>query len=126
MIPFQTWLSQIVGYCHFVADALAVRRAWISEDYSQTSLTDFDELYEQIFEDLDSDELEKQLSANLQHEPEAQELIRAFLQQVRVVNARRDSDPALRSSAELIESSEWGRLVAIARSVTHSSPFPGV
>ena len=125
MIPFQTWLSQIVGYCHFVADALGVQRAWRSGNYSQTSVTDFDELYEQIFDDLDSDSLEGQLATNLRDEPEAQELIRAFLQQVRVISDRRVNDPALRSTAVLIDSAEWGRLVEIARAVVRRSPFPG-
>ena len=126
MIPFQTWLSQMVGYCQFVADTLGVRRAWVKGDYSRTSVTNFDELYEQFFDDLDSDALELELNTYMQNEPEARDVLTAFLQQIRVINAQRQHDPRLSSMVDLLDSKDWGRLIEIARCVTHRSPFPGL
>ncbi len=123
MIPFHTWLSQIVGYCHFVADDLGVTRAWVDGDYSRTSITSFDELYEQIFDDLDSDALEQELSAHLPDDPETQEFVGAFLRQLRMISAQRMHDRELGSAASLINSKEWHGLVKIARHVMFRSPL---
>ena len=48
MIAFQIWLPQILGYCDFLCDDLALRRAWVNHDMAKTSVTGFEELYEQI------------------------------------------------------------------------------
>jgi hypothetical protein len=125
VIPFHTWLSQVVGYCHFVADDRAVRRAWVNRDYSQTSITDFDELYEQIFDDMDSDALEKDLSTYLPDDSGARDDIATFLQQIREISDQQEQG-GLRSAADLLDSKAWGRLVDIARRVKLRSPFPGL
>ncbi len=44
-------------------------------DYSKTSITSFDELYEQIFDDLDSDVLEKDLSIYMSDDSEVREAL---------------------------------------------------
>lgn len=126
VIPFQTWLSQIVGYCHLVADSLGVRRAWVNGDCSLTSVSSFDELYEQIFDDLDSDAMEQELSDYLPNDPEARTEIAAFLQAIRAINAQLGHDQRLNSTVGLLNSTEWGRLIEAARRVSSRSPFPGL
>ncbi len=123
VIPFRTWLSQIVGYCQFVADDFAVRRAWMNGDYSKTSITSFDELYEQIFDDLDSDVLEKDLSIYMSDDSEVREALAAFLEQIRYINTQREHNRELSSTAELLASKDWVRLVEIARRVVLHSSF---
>jgi hypothetical protein len=125
VIPFDTWLSQIVRYCRFVADDVAVRRAWVNRDYSQTSITTFDELYEQIFDDLDSDALEKELNTHLLGDSDARDDIAGFLQQIREINGQREQG-GLSSMADLLDSHVWERLVEIARRVALRSPLPGL
>jgi hypothetical protein len=123
VIPFQTWLSQMLGYCHFVIDTLGVRRAWVSKDYSQTSITNFDELYEQIFDDLDSDRLEERLNVYLRDNPELREALAAFLQELRAISDQRDRIRKLASDSTLLESEEWSRVVEIAWRVVRGSPI---
>jgi hypothetical protein len=50
------WLPQIIAYAEFIEEDGAVRAAWIDGDRSQTSVTDFDELMEQVFGDADAKE----------------------------------------------------------------------
>lgn len=65
MIEAGVWLSQIIGYCKFITDDDAVKKAWVNADASKTSVSSFDELYEQIFDDLDSDNFDvKSLEVN--------------------------------------------------------------
>jgi len=85
MIEFTTWLRQILRYCEFIAMDGAVRSAWIDHDYSHTSITDFDELYEQLFDDLDSDLFLEGLP-NLLPDVHCQRAIREFLLAIKAVD----------------------------------------
>ncbi|MCK7632307.1 hypothetical protein N5094_16675 [Shewanella putrefaciens] len=55
MIELDTWLENIIGTCEMLTDG-TIEQAWLSDDGSKTSITSFDELYEQIFDDLDSEQ----------------------------------------------------------------------
>lgn len=122
MIPFHTWLTQIVEYSRFISSALSVRRAWIEADYSKTSVTDFDELYEQVFDDLDSDVIEQELGSHFPTSDSKRQALAAFLEELRVVDIKRSVDSRLKSPAALLASNEWSRLVEAARRV--ESMFP--
>jgi hypothetical protein len=126
VIPFQTWFSQIVGYGHFIADTSGVRRAWVDGDCSQTSVSDFDELYEQIFDDLDSDAFERDLHKSLPRDPGAQELLATFLQEIRAIDSMRGHDHRLQSATGLLGSAEWSRLVEVARRIVSRFPISEV
>ncbi|HZF93412.1 MAG TPA: hypothetical protein VEZ20_00920 [Allosphingosinicella sp.] len=64
MIDLQeVWLPAILSYAHLVADESALRDAWIKQDRSKTSVYYPGELIDQIFEDLDSNTVRKQLNA---------------------------------------------------------------
>jgi hypothetical protein len=115
MIPFKTWLPQIIGYCQLVVDAEGLERAWVDGDFSLTSVTDFDELYEQIFDDLDSDNIEKELTTYLSNDVTARKKISDFLSALRVVNIYREDKLMLSNSSDLLNSYEWLHVVEVAK-----------
>jgi hypothetical protein len=117
MIKFQTWLSQIVGYCQFIVDTVGLRRAWINQNFSHTSVTNFDELYEQIFDDLDSDNIEKELAVYLGRDTAATRAVSEFLESIRVVDNQRETDMQLSDPRCLLQSEEWLRVVRAAEQV---------
>jgi hypothetical protein len=117
MIPFDTWLSQILNYCRFVLDTVGLRRAWVEGDALRTSVTGFDELYEQIFDDLDSDGMERQLAMQMSNDPAARQALSGFLESLRSVGGLRLSRPELQSAAALMRSAEWQNVERAARTV---------
>jgi hypothetical protein len=118
MISFQTWLPQILGYARFLADSAAVHRAWIAGDSSETSVSGFDELYEQIFDDLDSNTFLGDLPSYMPSEDAAQDLIRRFLSQIESMDAARAANGNMATAGDLLRSFEWGRLVEAARALS--------
>jgi hypothetical protein len=117
MISFQTWLSQIVGYCQFIVDESGVRKSWIEGDFSQTSVTGFDELYEQVFDDLDSDDCEKMMISNLSDFPLKAGAVSGFLSELRRINLIIENNEDLQPADALLSSSEWRRVVVSAEMV---------
>jgi hypothetical protein len=117
MISFQTWLSQIIGYCQFIVDELGIRKSWVDGDFSQTSVTGFDELYEQVFDDLDSDACEKMMISNLSEFPLKADAVSRFLSEMRRINLIIESNEGLQSPDVLLSSSEWRRVVVSAEMV---------
>lgn len=117
MIPYPTWLSQILGYCHFVTDSVGVRRAWIDGDFTRTSVTDFDELYEQIFDDLDSDAFERELATYLVEDKRAIGALCSFFDAIRGADVARKKEAGLRNSKNLLRSEEWFLIVSAAEKV---------
>jgi hypothetical protein len=113
MIDFKIWLPQIIGYCEFVADEVKLRRAWINRDFSATSVTDFDELYEQVFDDLDADRFAADLDVLLPNSQRARAAISAFLASLKEVDRTRSKCPALLNAPALLDSVQW-RQVRIA------------
>ncbi len=53
---FRTWLPQIIGYAEALEDG-TLQKAWADGDRSSTSAYYSGELYEQVFGDLDADEM---------------------------------------------------------------------
>jgi hypothetical protein len=114
MIEFETWLPQILGYCEFICADEGVRRAWIDSDVSGTSITSFDELYEQIFDDLDADHFLPSLPFLLASKPELVTAVSRFLDQLKSLDSARTLKPALNSMTALLDSPEWQDLRATA------------
>ncbi len=55
MIDFETiWLPQIVGYARLISSG-QLEAEWLGQALATTSVTDPDELGEQVFDDLDAD-----------------------------------------------------------------------
>ena len=115
MIPFDTWIRQIVGYADLITASADLRRAWIDRDPSITSAMDFDELFEQVFDDLDSDAFDTKLIAYIPEDPEARAALSEFLEALRRTNQVLEQQPNLRDALALLSSAEW-RLVKEAAS----------
>lgn len=108
MIDFhKTWLPQIVGYCEMIAAETTLRRVWIERDASISSVVNFDELYEQIFDDLDSDAVEQQLQVVLAEQEDLRTALRTFLASLRRIDGQRTQRPELSDSSVLLSSPEW-------------------
>ena len=104
MIERSVWMDQMRRYVRFVADEAAIRRAWIGAE-RLTSATDFDELFEQIFDDLDADGLEQQMLGEGDAEAQA---LRGFLEAMR--HASETQSTTTLPSVEFLESREWREL----------------
>lgn len=100
MIEFRTWLPQIVGYCEFVIDDVGVRQAWVNHDFSKTSVTNFDELYEQIFDDLDGENFVANLHRYLPHSERMRNAIAGFFASLRGVDSSRNT-------LDILDSDQW-------------------
>lgn len=116
MISFDNWLSQIFGYCEFLVDSNGVKKSWILGDYSDTSITGFDELYEQIFDDLASDEMENTLDINIS-DAAARKSLSDFLAAVRSIDESIQKNSELKNNKNLLCSLEWAMLIESANNV---------
>ena len=110
MIDFKIWLSQIIGYCEFVANDVKLRHAWINCDFSETSVTDFDELYEQVFDDLDAERFAADLQAHLPNAEQARITIAEFLSSLQEMDRSRSESPHLLNASALLDSGQWQRV----------------
>jgi hypothetical protein len=62
MINFhKAWLPQLLRYAELVSDENTLRRAWRDGNSSETSVTSYQELFEQLFEDMRADEVRSKL-----------------------------------------------------------------
>lgn len=114
MIPLETWCIEIVGYAELISTPGIIERAWLGQDRTATSVVNFDELYVQIFDDLDSDSLErKYIESGVS--PRLRAELTAFLDALRSVDTQRAVDPMLSSDATLLQSAVWGKFVETAR-----------
>ncbi len=110
MIKIEIWLPQILGYCEFIADAGVTRKAWVDGDLSDTSLSNYDELYEQIFDDLDSENYQKVLDT-YDLPPAWVKSLKDFLSYLQfVVDKEVEKDEKLCDPSNLISSPLWAEL----------------
>lgn len=107
MIDFKTWLPQIVGYCELVVDDMMLRRAWIEHDFTETSVTDFDELYEQVFDDLDAGHFAANLHTHLPNSERMATTIAEFIETLQEMDQVRTESSALRNASSLLNSGQW-------------------
>lgn len=124
MIPIDTWVTQIVGYGDLILNDAALRNAWIDGDRTTTSVTNFDELYEQIFDDLDSSAMEQEFERTGKASEGQLQSVKAFLQQILVVSKQIKMNPSLSDSAALLASGHWQGVVKAARVLRSSFGSP--
>ena len=93
----------------------------IEHDTSGTSVTDFDELYEQIFDDLDSGFFQTELSKYLPDRGEMNTALSNFLESLRQVDRERTATIELRDPWTLLASEQWGVLRDAAQAVLNSN-----
>ena len=123
MIPFDTWMPQMVGYAKLITASADLRRAWIDRDPSITSAMDFDELFEQVFDDLDSDAFDTKLIAYIPVDPEARAALSEFLEALRRTDQVREQRPELRDALALLSSAEWHLVKEAASRVLRSCNY---
>lgn len=75
---FRTWLPQIIGYARDLHDG-TFERAWAEGDRSRTSVYYSGELFEQVFGDLDADNMKEAARQSLAVHPELVSALNDFL-----------------------------------------------
>lgn len=109
MIDFeQVWLPQIVRYAELVS-AGKLDDAWLGRASPTTSITDPDELHEQVFDDLDAEAVWAENRGACKLTPAAIAAIDSFLGLLRRLD---ESDAGL-----LVESDAWARTKTAAYEV---------
>jgi hypothetical protein len=112
MIEADVWLEQIRRYVRFVADEPAVRGIWVFRRKGVSSVTDFDEMIEQVFDDLDSDALETEMLAKVSDAERSR-----LGQFIAALRAADKAHPKVRTPVEcaaFLSSPEWATLNASA------------
>jgi hypothetical protein len=117
MISFTTWLRQIGRTCRFLADEKKLQDAWVHGDTSGTSIVDFDELYEQLFDDLDSDAFQEGLKQYLPYDSATESALNSFLDSVRKVDSAMSANPELKDTTTLLNSVEWRQVEGAAKKI---------
>jgi hypothetical protein len=117
VINRDVWLRQMRNYIRFVANETAVRRVWIDREPGITSVGDFDELFEQVFDDLDADALSPEMLAD---DEESQAIV-VFLEALRQAS---DAHPTVgpADAEAFLASPEWRSLNSAARSALEILP----
>jgi hypothetical protein len=110
MIPNDVWIGQIGRYAVLLADRDIMRKVWVDKDRSITSVLNFDELFEQVFDDLDSDSFALRLPELFPGDVQAETCARNFLQAIHAVDAEITKNKALDDPALLLESEIWAKL----------------
>jgi hypothetical protein len=109
MIDFeQVWLSHIIGYARLIGTG-QLEQEWLGSSPRATSVTDPDELHEQVFDVLDAESLwaENRLAPELS--TQATEAIDSFLTALQNIDDP-DAEPVVRSAA-------WTRVKEAAQAV---------
>lgn len=112
MIELDTWLENIIGTCEMLTDG-TIEQAWLSDDGSKTSITSFDELYEQIFDDLDSEQYVQSSEFIDGLTETSRHVANDFLisiQQLDDYKVKRE----IEQSSLLLESKQWSSLLVLA------------
>lgn len=119
MIDFEVWFSQIVTTSELVASDDAMERAWVAGEEGITSIRDFFELYEQVFEDLDSEACLAEFSVAAKMDRETQAAVAKFLDAAKGVDSVVTDDPVLlRNLSLLLLHPSWRELKDSATVVT--------
>lgn len=124
MISDKVWLSYIRRICAFVLDEKKVRSVWLDKKKGVTSVTGFDELYEQLFDDLDSENKEKELGRIFVGRPDAKKSIIRFLLAIKKIDQLRVSSKQYLDIESLLNSADWTDFQAACRHVLETvEPF---
>jgi hypothetical protein len=109
MIDFErVWLPQIVAYARLISTG-QLEDQWLGRGTPTTSVTDPDELHEQVFDDLDADSIWAENCHEVRLPPVANEAIERFLSALRNVD---ESDAHF-----LVASSAWAEVKEAAHDI---------
>lgn len=102
------WLPQILGYAELVSHERILRSSWIDGDRSETSITDFDEMIEQIF-GLDCDAQVEFAEQELTDDPDMAKLLGNFIAELKIVDRFVVEGDLNDQPQRIFSSSEWAR-----------------
>jgi hypothetical protein len=117
MINLQTRLSYIGRISEFVLNREAIFSVWVHRKNGITSVTNFNELYEQLFDDLDMNELERDLPKLEEVDSTTRNRILKFLNVFCRVDKEIEASPSLRDPAALLKSDIWKQFELACRAV---------
>lgn len=123
MIEFKTWLPQIVGYCEFIVNDIKLRQAWVKHDFSETSVTDFDELYEQLFDDLDADYFSHNLREQLPNSEQMATSVANFITSLHEFDRARNENSELLDPTTALDSGQWKPVRSSALAVLNAAKW---
>jgi len=89
---FRTWLPGIIGYAEMISEEGSLRKAWLRRDLSETSVYYPGELIEQVFGDLDADNMKLEMAECLAPHPLLVQAIEQFLHRMVVLDAWADAN----------------------------------
>ncbi|WP_155904999.1 hypothetical protein [Methylopila sp. M107] len=101
------WLPQIIGYAELIADESVLRASWFEHDRSRTSVTDFDELYEQIFGGLDVEDQLGLAVDEFHDDPEIVRLVSGFIDALRKLDQIVVKSGINHQPERILASAEW-------------------
>lgn len=107
MIELQTRLEYIGWIAEFVSDEKRIASVWVHKKKGITSVTEFDELYVQAFDDLALDEFEGELPGLPKIDLASRNKIIDFLNALRYVDKEIEANSQLREPARLLSSEPW-------------------
>ena len=117
MIDFhRVWLPQILGFATLIADE-GLEADWIRGDTSRTRFASLQELYEQVFEDLESHAIVAELERHLPGRVDRQEALASFLRAVTHAHLQVAANPQLREPRRLFASRSWLHLRGAAEAL---------
>jgi hypothetical protein len=119
------WLPQIIWYANFISRPDDVWEVWVNGNRNVTSVTNFDELITQVFDDLDSDQIVLNSLPNMDGPSDLKIALKDFIDELDYVE-RLDRLGSFRDSKHLLESSEWARLVEFAITLGNCAKRGGV
>jgi hypothetical protein len=114
----ETWLPQIIGYAELISGD-DLWKVWVDKKEGVTSVTDFNELYEQIIGDLDSENLMKESEKMLPDNPRLRLALRTFMLRFDEVDKEFNSNKL--SLKELLSSASWSDLKKVSCEIIGSS-----
>ncbi len=106
MFDFDYWFASLIGTCEIIVNKDALRRAWLLDDRSKTSIYSYDELFEQLAGDLHIDECIKLFKICLQ-QVNALEVVTALAQALHKLNNCVETNTKLQNPNILLSSAEW-------------------
>ena len=96
---FRTWLPQIIGYAEHVGDG-TIQKAWADGDRSGTSAYYSGELFEQVFDDLHSDDMLEEAREALGAHPQVADGLERFLSSLKRLDEWIEAQ---------VDTDEWGK-----------------
>ena len=108
----KVWIPQIVGYAEIVfARSSDLRDCWVLGQCYWTSVTSFDELIEQVFGDLDSNNLLEDAQIDSTVPEELVKSIRNFLSAIKETDQVNESGEWADVPEALLASAEWQTVI---------------